>query len=487
MSSGKDRASRATRAARAARAPRVVVVTGGSAGVGRAAVREFAHRGDLVAVLARGEEGIEAAVAEATQLGARALGVPVDVADHDQVEAAADWVEQALGPIDVWVNNAMASVFAPVWQTGPDEFQRATEVSYLGFVWGSRAALTRMLPRDRGVLVQVGSALAYRGIPLQSAYCGAKHAVVGFTESLRTELLHENSGVQVTMVHLPAMNTPQFDWVLSRLPRHPQPVPPIYQPEVAARMIVYAADHPRRAYWVGASTALTILGNRLAPGLLDRYLARRGFDSQQTDAVGHRLPPNLWGPSDGEQDQGAHGDFDANAHPRSPQTWASRHRNVLLPATVSGAAAGMAMARTAARTAARRHHGSRGGTSGAGMPVSSILYSGALAPVRFAGSNRLLPCLRCAGEKAQNARSWGPDELPQDRDRHWVAVADHLHHLDYREVHLLRSGARPRRLRHRCGQRCQDAHRGRSPARNSPHHCERRYRGRSVLDPQARE
>jgi NAD(P)-dependent dehydrogenase (short-subunit alcohol dehydrogenase family) len=342
MSSGKDGGAR------------VVVVTGGSAGVGRAAVREFARRGDRVAVLARGDEGVESAVAEATRLGARAVGVPVDVADHDQVEAAADWVERALGPIDVWVNNAMASVFAPFRQMGPDEFRRATEVSYLGFVWGSRAALTRMLPRDSGVLVQVGSALAYRGIPLQSAYCGAKHAVVGFTESLRTELLHENSRVQVTMVHLPALNTPQFDWVLSRLPRHPQPVPPIYQPEVAARAIVHAAEHPRRAHWVGMSTALTILGNRLAPGLLDRYLARRGFDSQQTEVVGHRLRPNLWGPADGDQDQGAHGDFDAAAHTRSPQAWASRHRNVLLPATVGGAAAGVAMARTAARSAARR-------------------------------------------------------------------------------------------------------------------------------------
>ena len=276
---------------------RVVVVTGGSAGVGRAAVREFARHGDRVAVLARGEKGLEGAVAEATALGGAAIGIPTDVCDQEQVEEAADRVERALGPIDVWVNNAMTSVFAPFWEIAPDEFRRATEVTYLGVVWGSRAALTRMLPRDCGVLVQVGSALAYRGIPLQSAYCGAKHAVVGFTESLRSELLHEKSRVKVTMVHLPAMNTPQFDWVRSRLPEHPQPVPPIYQPEVAARTIVHAAAHPRRAYWVGLPTALTILGNRVVPDLLDRYLARRGFDSQQTGGGHHRLRPNLWRPS----------------------------------------------------------------------------------------------------------------------------------------------------------------------------------------------
>ena len=296
---------------------RVVVVTGGSAGVGRTAVREFARHGDRVAVLARGEEGLEGAVAEATALGGAAIGIPTDVCDQEQVGEAADRVERALGPIDVWVNNAMTSVFAPFWEIAPDEFRRATEVTYLGVVWGSRAALTRMLPRDCGVLVQVGSALANRGIPLQSAYCGAKHAVVGFTESLRSELLHEKSRVKVTMVHLPAVNTPQFDWVRSRLPEHPQPVPPIYQPEVAARTIVHAAAHPRRAYWVVLPTALTILGNRVVPDLLDRYLARRGFDSQQTGGGHRRLRPNLWRPSGG--DEGAHGDFDDAAHRHSLQ------------------------------------------------------------------------------------------------------------------------------------------------------------------------
>ena len=335
---------------------RVVVVTGGSAGVGRAAVREFARHGDRVAVLARGEEGLEGAVAEATALGGATIGIPTDVCDQEQVEEAADRVERALGPIDVWVNNAMTSVFAPFWEIAPDEFRRATEVTYLGVVWGSRAALTRMLPRDCGVLVQVGSALAYRGIPLQSAYCGAKHAVVGFTESLRSELLHEKSRVKVTMVHLPAMNTPQFDWVRSRLPEHPQPVPPIYQPEVAARTIVHAAAHPRRAYWVGLPTALTILGNRVVPDLLDRYLARRGFDSQQTGGGHHRLRPNLWRPSGG--DEGAHGDFDDAAHRHSLQAWASRHRNTLLPAAVGGAAAAGTLAR-AARPG--RRSGSRAG------------------------------------------------------------------------------------------------------------------------------
>ena len=331
---------------------RVVVVTGGSAGVGRAVVREFAKQGDRIAVLARGEEGLQSAVAEASALGTTALAIPTDVSDARQVESAADRVERELGPIDVWVNDAMASVFAPFWEVEPDEFRRATEVTYLGVVWGSRAALTRMLPRDSGVLVQVGSALAYRGIPLQSAYCGAKHAVVGFTESLRTELLHEKSRVKVTMVHLPAMNTPQFDWVVSRLPKHPQPVPPIYQPEVAARTIVHAASHPRRAYWVGLSTALTILGNRAAPGLLDRYLARTGFASQQTDKVGRTLSPNLWRPSGGEE--GAHGEFDARAHARSPQSWLSRHRGTLLTAAAGGTAIGGAAVGAAARAASRR-------------------------------------------------------------------------------------------------------------------------------------
>ena len=326
---------------------RVVVVTGGSAGVGRAVVREFAKEGARIAVLARGEEGVGGAVADATALGATAIGVPTDVSDVRAVDAAADRVERELGPIDVWVNDAMTSVFALFWEIDPEEFRRATEVTYLGVVWGSRAALTRMRPRDSGVLVQVGSALAYRGIPLQSAYCGAKHGVVGFTESLRTELLHEQSKVKVTMVHLPAMNTPQFDWVVDRLPQHPQPVPPIYQPEIAARTIVHAAAHPRRTYWVGTSTALTIVGNRVAPGFLDLYLARTGIKSRQTDTVMRKLRPNLWRPSGG--DPGARGDFDERAHPHSIQSFLSRHRRTMLPAVVSGAAIGAVMARSAAR------------------------------------------------------------------------------------------------------------------------------------------
>jgi NAD(P)-dependent dehydrogenase (short-subunit alcohol dehydrogenase family) len=231
--------------------PEVVVVTGASAGVGRATVRAFARQGASIGMVARGREGLEAAAKEVESEGGRALILPLDVADAQAVEGAAARVEGELGPIDVWVNNAMTSVFAPLKEVASDEFRRVTEVTYLGVVHGTMAALRRMLPRDRGTIVQVGSALAYRGIPLQSAYCGAKHAIQGFTESLRSELLHDNSHVRVTMVQLPALNTPQFDWVLSRLPNRPQPVPPIYQPEVAAEAIVWAAHHGRPEVWVG--------------------------------------------------------------------------------------------------------------------------------------------------------------------------------------------------------------------------------------------
>ncbi len=272
----------------------VVVVTGGSAGVGRATVREFASHGYDVAVLARDTEGLWAAQRDAEQAGSRALAVPTDVAEADEVERAADRVERELGPIDVWVNVAMASVFAPFWEVTPAEYERATRVTYLSFVWGSATAVRRMRRRGSGVVVQVGSALAYRGIPAQAAYCGAKHAIVGMTESLRTELMADCPGVKVTMCHLPAMNTPQFGWVLNKLSHRPQPVPPIYQPEVAARTIVWAAEHPRRAYWVGLSTVGTILGNRVAPGLLDRYLAHAGFqqsaDRSVTPAPGPHEP-----------------------------------------------------------------------------------------------------------------------------------------------------------------------------------------------------
>jgi NAD(P)-dependent dehydrogenase (short-subunit alcohol dehydrogenase family) len=311
----------------------VVVVTGASGGIGRATAVAFAERGASVALLARGLTGLEAAAEEVRRAGGTPLALPVDVADADAVEQAADQVEARLGPIDVWVNVAFTSVFAPFDQIGPQEFRRVTEVSYLGFVYGTQAALRRMRPRDAGVVVQVGSALAYRGIPLQTAYCGAKHAIQGFTEALRCELLHERSGVHVTMVQMPAVNTPQFSWVLSRLPQQAQPVPPIYQPELAARAIVHAADHPRRReYWVGGSTAATLAANALAPGLLDRYLARTGFSSQQTDRPRDPdQPANLWEPADGKagHDFGAHGIFDDRSTSRSAQLWASQHHGVL--------------------------------------------------------------------------------------------------------------------------------------------------------------
>ena len=317
---------------------RVVVVTGATGGIGRACVREFADQGADVALLARGDAALTAAAEEVRRAGGRALPISVDTADHDAVERAADRIEAELGPIDIWVNDAFTSVFARFVDIEPDEYRRVTEVSYLGYANGTRAALRRMLPRDRGTIVQVGSTLAYRGIPLQSAYCGAKHAIQGFHESLRTELMHDGSNVHVTMVQMPAVNTPQFGWVLSRLPERAQPVPPIYQPEVAARAVVYAADHPkRREYWVGGSTAGTLLANAVAPGILDRYLARTGFSSQQTGQPRDPdQPSNLWHPVDDREDHGAHGAFDRRSHSRSPQVWASQHHGLL--AAVGGAA-----------------------------------------------------------------------------------------------------------------------------------------------------
>jgi len=315
----------------------VVVVTGASAGVGRAAVRAFARKGADVALIARGVDGREAARREVESDGGRALVLPVDVADADAIDAAADRIERELGPIDVWVNNAMVSVFSPVKELRADEIKRVTEVTYLGVVYGTLAALKRMLPRDRGAIVQVGSALAYRGIPLQAAYCGAKHAIQGFTESLRCELLHDGSGVHVTMVHLPAMNTPQFDWVKSRMPRKPQPVPPIYAPEIAADAIVWAAGQRRREISVGGVTAAVIWGNKFASGLVDRYLARTGYDSQQTDEPADPYrPDNLWQPLPG--DHGAHGRFGDRATRRSPQTWINERLPALAMIAVGGAA-----------------------------------------------------------------------------------------------------------------------------------------------------
>jgi NAD(P)-dependent dehydrogenase (short-subunit alcohol dehydrogenase family) len=336
------------------RRPQVVVVTGASGGIGRATARAFGARGAKVALLARGEKGLEGAAAEVRKAGGTALPIPVDTARFDDLAAAAQRVEEELGPIDVWVNVAFTSVFAPFMEIGPEEFKRVTEVTFLGYVYGTRVALERMLPRDRGTVVQVGSALAYRGIPLQSAYCAAKHAIQGFHDSLRCELLHDKSNVRVTMVQMPAVNTPQFSWVLSRLPRHAQPVPPIYQPEVAARAVVYAADHPRRReYWVGGSTMGTLIANKFAAGLLDRYLARTGYDSQQTDQPRDPdQPANLWEPADSEQgrDFGAHGIFDDKSTRRSYQLWASQHHGLLGAAgAVAGAAVG-ALAARAART-----------------------------------------------------------------------------------------------------------------------------------------
>jgi NAD(P)-dependent dehydrogenase (short-subunit alcohol dehydrogenase family) len=299
----------------------VVVVTGAGGGVGRAVARAFAAPGVRIGLVGRGEAGLSAAAAEVSQAGGTPLVLQVDVSDAAAVDTAATRVETELGPIDVWVNNAFAGVFGEVTSVTADEYRRVTEVTYLGVVYGTKAALDRMRPRRRGVVVQVGSALAHRGIPLQSAYCAAKHAIQGFTESLRCELMHDDSNVHVTIVHLPAMNTPQFDWVLSRLPRRAQPVPPIYQPEIAADAVVYAASHPyRREYWVGGSTVATIVGNRLASGLLDRYLARTGFDSQQTqEPEDPDRGGNLWDPLDEKTDHGPHGRFGDRAKPRSLQ------------------------------------------------------------------------------------------------------------------------------------------------------------------------
>jgi short-subunit dehydrogenase len=318
---------------------KVVVVTGASAGVGRATVRELARRGAHVGLIARGPERLQAAAAEVQAAGSRACVAPADVSDADALERAAQRIEEALGPIDVWVNSAMTAVLAEVTDTSADEFKRVTEVTYLGSVHGAQVALRRMLPRDRGVIVQVGSALARRGIPLQATYCGAKHAIKGFADSLRVELLHRDANVQLTLVQLPGLNTPQFGWVRTRLHRHPQPVAPVYQPEVAARAIVHAAEHPRREYWVGGSTVYTIVGEKFISGLMDRYLARSNVQAQQADIaiVPERREDNLFGPPAG--DRGAHGRFDEPAHPRSVQWWLNTHRSPIAAAAVAVAVA----------------------------------------------------------------------------------------------------------------------------------------------------
>jgi NAD(P)-dependent dehydrogenase (short-subunit alcohol dehydrogenase family) len=309
-------------------AARVVVVTGAGAGVGRAAARRFGARGDAVALLGRGVERLEAAQHEIEVAGGRALAIPTDVADAAAVEAAAERTEAELGPIDVWVNNAMATVFAPLVEVRPDEFRRVTEVTYLGSVYGTMAALRRMLPRDRGTIVQVSSALAHRGIPLQSAYCGAKHAMNGCLDSLRCELIHRGSHVVITEVEMPALNTPQFGWSRSRMPRKAQPVPPIYQPEVAAEAIEWASRHRRRSVAVGLPTVIATVGQRISPWLGDRYLGRTGIDAQMTDEPEdpHRLD-NLFAPVTG--DQAAHGTFDGVAKDTSNQLWLDLHRRTL--------------------------------------------------------------------------------------------------------------------------------------------------------------
>ncbi|GAA2863878.1 SDR family oxidoreductase [Pseudonocardia halophobica] len=317
----------------------VVVITGGTAGVGRAAVREFAENGYDVAVLARGAAGLKGAAEEILGAGrSTALTIPTDVADAVAVDRAAQQVEDELGPIDVWVNVAFAGSLAYFWDTTDEEYRRMTEVTYLGQVNGTRAALARMRPRDHGVVVNVGSAMAYRSIPLQSAYCGAKHAVKGFTEAVATELAHERSGVKICMVQLPGLNTPQFNWNLTKVPGHPRPVAPVFQPELAARAVRFVAEHPRRSIWVGISTAYTILGERVAPTLVRSYLARTGVTGQQTGADLPRYGPNLFAPGDEDDDRGAHGSFDDQAHFRDPVLWASMHRGALLAGALSGLA-----------------------------------------------------------------------------------------------------------------------------------------------------
>jgi short-subunit dehydrogenase len=329
--------------------PRLVAITGASSGVGRATAREFARTGATVGLVARGEDGLDACAQEVRALGERPVVLSCDVAEADQVQAVAERLEREHGPIDVWVNNAMATVFGEVQTITAEEYLRVTEVTYLGVVYGTLTALRTMLPRDEGVIVQVGSALAYRGIPLQSAYCAAKHAIQGFTESLRCELLHQSSGVRVTMVQLPALNTPQFETVRAHTSHHPQPVAPVYEPELAARAILAAAEHPaRREWWVGGSTALSVIGNAIAPGVGDRYLARAGYEAQlAADTIPPDRPDNLFGPVPG--DHGARGRFSEESSEHSAQWSLTRHRRLLGVAGMASALAGAASAKRRGR------------------------------------------------------------------------------------------------------------------------------------------
>src|SRR3954452_4448780 len=321
------------------REQRIVVVTGASAGLGRATAVAFGARGDAVGLLARGADGLAGAVADIERAGGRALAIPTDVADAAAVEAAAERVERELGPIDVWVNDAMTTGFGFFEEIEPEEYRRAGDVTYHGTVWGTRASLRRMVPRDRGTIVLVGSALAYQGIPLQAPYCGAKHAIKGFFDSVRAELRHKGSNVHVSMVHLPGVNTPQFDHCRAKTPGHPQPVAPVYQPEIAADAVHYAAHHRRRQIYVGIPTVYTVLGSKFAPWVAERYLAKTAVSGQQTEQ-----PPdqqnkagNLMAPQPG--DRGARGRFSGKAHERSPQWWASKHRGLLAAAGAAALAA----------------------------------------------------------------------------------------------------------------------------------------------------
>ncbi len=321
--------------------PRVFVVTGASGGVGRAVVRKLAERGAAIGLLARGTDGLQGAKQEIERRGGQALVLPTEVSDHEAIEAAATAVEDAFGPIDVWINNAMVSMYAPFMQMAPEEFQHIVDVTLMGYVHGTRSALARMIPRNRGVIIQVGSALAFRSIPLQSAYCACKHAIVGFTESIRCELIHDDIDVRVSMVHLPGVNTTQFAWTRNRMPKEIGPTGAYYQPEVAADAIVWAVDHERRQLLVGYPTVQANVGEKLAPGLLDKYLAHNAWEGAERDeAADPDRDDNFWEPVAG--DHGSHGPFGDAARTRSAQLWATTHRKPLLTALASaGVLAGL--------------------------------------------------------------------------------------------------------------------------------------------------
>ncbi|HVX84884.1 MAG TPA: SDR family oxidoreductase [Phycisphaerae bacterium] len=325
-----------------------VVITGASGGVGRATVREFAKRlgkQARLALLARNVDALFAAKREVEQLGAKALVIPTDVSKSDQVFAAAERAVKEFGPIDVWINNAMVSAYAPFIALSPEEFAHITEVTYLGQVYGTMAALRNMVPRDKGTIVQIGSALAKRSIPLQSAYCGAKHAIVGFSESIRTELFHMKSNVHITLVHLPGVNTTQFEWTLNKMPHKSKPVGTIYQPEVAADAIFFAAHHKRKEFLVGWPTIESTQVQKIASSALDHYLASAAWDgSQRKELADHEKPNNFWKPVHG--DRGSHGPFDPQSKPRSLQVWANKNRNWIALGAATAALTTVALAKS---------------------------------------------------------------------------------------------------------------------------------------------